>query len=173
MKNAVKSGVYVGVLSIIFVLLAYVIEPTYLAKWWFGIGILVINLGLVIYFGLQYRKEEEGYLTFKEGFLHGFVLLLVAGIIGTVFQILLYTVIDPELPQIITEAMVAQQEAMLQKFGMQGAQLDEAIEKIKEETPKNFTAGGLLKSYAFGTIFYLIISLITGAIVKKSEPEFE
>ena len=117
MKNAVKSGIYVGVFGIIINLIVYVIDPTLFIKWWFGIGLLVINLGLVIYFGLQYRKEEEGYLTFKEGFLHGFVLLLISGFIGILFSALLYNVIDPELPEILTDATIEQTRTMLENFG--------------------------------------------------------
>lgn len=173
MKNAVKSGVYVGVFGIIINLLVYVIDPTLFIKWWFFIGLLVVNLGLVIYFGLQYRKEEEGYLTFKEAFLHGFVLLLVSGFIGTLFSILLYNVIDPELPEILTDATIEQTRSMMEGFGTPSSAMDEALEKVKEDAPNNYTIGGLFKAYGFLTIFYLIISLITGAIVKKSEPEFE
>lgn len=173
MKNAVKSGIYVGVFGIIINLIVYVIDPTLFIKWWFGIGLLVINLGLVIYFGLQYRKEEEGYLTFKEGFLHGFVLLLISGFIGILFSALLYNVIDPELPEILTDATIEQTRTMLENFGTPSDAMDEALEKVREDSPNSYTFGGLLKGYGILIIFYLIISLITGAIVKKSEPDFE
>lgn len=172
MKNSVKPGIYVGVINIIIALLVYLLNPAIFAKMWFGLGIIAINIGLVIYFGLQYRKQEEGYLTFKEGFSHGFFLLLVAGLIGLVFNILLFSVIDPELSQIVTDAMVIQTESMLKGFGMQGADLDKAIEQVKADTPARFTVAGQLKSFGFSIIGYLVVALITGAIVKKSEPEF-
>ena len=72
MKDSLKSGLYVGIFGIIVSLLIYIIDPALFVKWWLGLGLIVINIVLVVYFGIQYRKNEEneGLLSFKEAYVH-------------------------------------------------------------------------------------------------------
>jgi Protein of unknown function (DUF4199) len=128
-------------------------------------------LGYGIYSGINYRNEIGGYLSFGKAFQHGFVVFAVSALISTIFNILLYTVIDPELPEKITEVAVENAQKMMEGFGMSGDQLDEAMEKTKEDTIKRYTAGGLAMSYGFTLIGCAIFALISGAIAKKKEPE--
>lgn len=172
-SHAIKSGVMLSVISIVLTLLFYLVDPTLLAKWWLGIGIFVIMLVLVVYFGSQHRKDIGGFMTFGQGWVYSFQLFVVAGLIGTIFNILLYNVIDPELPEIVGEEILAAQEAMMSNFGMPEDQLEEALEKAREDAYDRFTISGSLIGFLWGLIVYAILSLITGAIIKKKEPELE
>jgi len=170
-KHALKNGVILSGISIILVLIIYVIDVTLLAKWYVGIGVFVLSMTLVSYFGIQYRKEIGGYLGFKGSFMYSYLTFIVAGFVSTIFNILLYTVIDPELPHIILEASLENTEQILRSFGAPDSAIDEAIAKMEVDIPAQLSAMGQVKFYGWALLIYLGLSLITGLIIRKNEPE--
>lgn len=172
-NHAIKSGLIVGVISIVLTLLAYIVDSSMLAAWWFGLTVFVLLLVLVSYFGRQHREEIGGFMPFGKAWVYSMQLFIVAGIIGTIFNILLYNVIDPELPAIVADKAVENAESMMSGFGMPEDQMDEALDKTRADTIDRFTVTGSLIGFLWGLIFYAILSLITGLIIKKNEPELE
>ena len=172
-NHAIKSGIMLGVISIVLTLLLYLVDSTLLAQWWVGIGILLISIFLVVYFGIQHRKEIGGFMPFGKAWIYSIQLLIAAGLISTVFNILLYNVIDTELSGIVANQAVENTESIMRNFGMAEDQMDEALEEARTGTLDRFTVSGLLVGFLWGLIVYAILSLITGAIIKKKEPELE
>jgi len=170
-QHAAKWGSILGGVSIVLTIIAYAADYTILADWKFGIFVLVLLLGATIYAGINYRKEIGGFVSYGKAFQHGFVLLAVAGVISTVFMILLYTVIDTELPAKLTDVTIQNTEKMMESFGMPEDQMDKAMEDARERAVGQFSAIGSIKSYGFGLIFYAIVSLITSIFVKRNQPE--
>ena len=168
-QHALRFGVVVGVIGAIITLLLYVAGPAMMVKWWVGLLSLAVFIGLVIYGGISYRKEIGGYMDFGPAFMHGFVTLAVAGLIGTIINLLLYTVVDPTLPEALTEAAVEQAMSMAEGLGAPPEALDQAAENAREQTEGQFSAGGLMKQYGIGLIIYAVLSLITGLIVRRKE----
>ncbi|MEO9871118.1 DUF4199 domain-containing protein [Ekhidna sp.] len=171
-NHAIKSGLIVGVISIVLNLLIYIVNPAFLVSMWMILFFLIF-IALVSYFGIQHRKEIGGFMAFGKAWVYSMQLLVVAGIIGTVFNILLYNVIDPELPTMLADQSVENAEAMMQNFGMPEDQMEEALEKSRNDTLDRFTVTGSIVGFLWGLIVYAILALITGAIIKKKEPEFE
>lgn len=172
-NNAIKSGLIIGVISIIVTLLMYLIDPTLLASMWAGLIIFVIIISLVAYFGIQNRNEEGGFMTFGSAWIYSMKVFVIAGIIGTIFRVLLFNAIDPELTEIVVDAAVENTEAMMQNFGAPEETMEQGIEDARVRTEESLTVMGNIKGFAWGLIFYALFSLITGAIIKKNEPEFE
>jgi len=102
--------------------------------------------------------------------MYSYLTFIVAGFVSTIFNILLYTVIDPELLQIILEASLENTEQILRSFGAPDSAIDEAIEKIKVDIPAQLSAMGQVKFYGWALLIYLGLSLITGLIIRKNEP---
>ena len=171
MNHAGKHALILGGISVVLTLAAYAIDYTLLAAMSFLLISLAIYIGYGIYAGINYRNEIGGYLSFGKAFQHGFVVFAVSALVSTIFNILLYTVIDPELPAKVTEAAMENAEKMMAGFGMPEDQMEEALEKTKEDTIKRYTAGGLAMSYGFTLIGCAIFALISGAIAKRKEPE--
>lgn len=170
----IKHGIILGLISIVISLLAYIIDFTLFAKWWFGLSLLLVYLILITIFGIKYRNEEhDGYLNFKGAFLYSFLVFVVVGVLGLIFNMILFNVVDPDLPQKITDATVENTIAMMERFGVPEEQLDETVQEIRKSTPENFSPLGQAKTFLYGLIFYAVLSLITGAIIKKKEPEEE
>lgn len=169
LQHGVKFGAILGMISAILVLLIYVVEPTLMIKWWFGLIMIAVSLGFIIYAGITYRNSIGGYIDFGPAFVHGFVTFAVAGLIGTVMNLLLYTVIDPQLPEILTDAAVEQAMSMAESFGAPPEGMEQAAESARESTVDQFTPMGVIKSFFIGLIFYAILSLLTGLIVRRRE----
>jgi hypothetical protein len=169
-NHAVKWGLISAAISIIVTLLLYAIDYTLMVQIKFALFSLVIYLGLVVYAGIEYRKLEGGYLDFGKAYLHGLIILALSGLVATIFQILLYTVIDPELPAKLVDASIENTRAMMENFGAPADSIDEAIEKAKTDTEARFTMFGLAKGYIWVVVVSAVLALITGLIVKKRQP---
>jgi hypothetical protein len=170
-QHALRWGLIVGAVSIVLTGTLYAIDYTMLANWKTGIFVFALFIGLAIYAGINYRGEAGGYLTYGKAFQHAFILMAVSGLLSTIFNIVLYTIIDPELPDKLAEATMETTRAMMERFGMPEDQMDKALEDARQRTQNQFTAVGLVMSYGIGLIIYAILSSITSIFVKKNPPE--
>jgi len=172
-NHAIKSGVILAVISIVITLLIYIIDPLLMIKWWFGLISLFLAIILVSYFGIQFRNEGDGYLDFKGSFMYSMVMFIVSGLIGTLFMMFLYNVIDTDLPGRLSEATKEQTIQMMSNFGASDDVIDQTIAQAEEngDFTNPFTFMGQLKAFGIAIIIYIVLSLITGAIIRKKEPE--
>ncbi len=171
LQHAAKWGLIFGAVSIALTIIAYAVDYTMLADWKFGIFVLVLLFAATIYAGINYRTELGGFLTYGKAFQHGFVMLAVSGLISTAFMIVLYTVIDSELPAKLTEVSIENAQKMMERFGMPEDQMDKALEDARERALGQFSGIGSIKSYGFALIFYAIVASITSIFVRKNQPE--
>jgi hypothetical protein len=170
-KNALRFGAIIGLVSIGITVLLYAIDYALLVQLKVLFIMLAIYIGMVIYGGINYRKQVGGYLSYGKAFQHGFVALVVASIIGILFSVILYNVIDTELPQKLTDATVENTEEMMRNFGAPEDQLDTQLEKVRKDTEERFTALGLVKQFGIGLIINAVLAAITALFVKRKEPE--
>lgn len=168
-QHALRIGLILGVVSIILSLLFYLIDPTLFAKWWLNLIILLIVIIAIVIIGINYRKSIGGFISFGEAFKHGFVILLISGILSGAFTILLFQVIDPDLKEVVMDASIEQTEAMMEKFGVPDDQMEEALEEAETKMNESFSLGGQIKGQLWAIVFYAVLSLITGLIVRKQE----
>lgn len=169
-SHALKFGGILGIIGIVLTALVYVADYTVMATFKFILLILIVSLGFIIYSGINYRKSIGGYISFGNAFGHSFLLMMVSGAVSTVFNILLYHVIDPEMPQKLGDAIIANTQSMMESFGAPQGSIDEALDKMKGSITEQFSVGGLLIGYAKSAIWSCVLALITALIVKKSEP---
>jgi Protein of unknown function (DUF4199) len=169
-QHAIKWGVIMGGIGIALTILFYAVDYTMLADWKTGILIFLVLIGFTTFAGINYRTQAGGFLSYGEAFKHGFILMAISGIVSTLFMILMYTVIDTELPQKLMDATMEKTQAMMEGFGVPEDQMDKAMEDAKKRTEGQFSAFGAVKSYGFGLILYAIFSLITSIFVKKNQP---
>jgi hypothetical protein len=170
-QHALKWGLIIGGISIALSIVAYAVDYAMLANWKFGIFVIVMFIGLAIFAGINYRGETGGFLPYGKAFQHGLILMAVAGLISTLFTVILYTVIDPELPAKLTDVALENAEKMMESFGMPADQMDKAMEDARTRTENQFSVSGLAMGYGIGLIIYAVLSLITAIFVKKNPPE--
>lgn len=170
-NHAMKWGLIIGLLGVVVTLLMYVIDVTLFANAWTGLFLLVVFLAIISYGVIDYRKQIGGFLSFGKAWQHAFLVFIISGIIGLIFRILLFTVIDPEAAQIAIQASIEQGIAMAERFGANQAALDQAMPDIERRARESFEVSGMIKGFGWGLIFYAVLSLIAAAIGKKKEPE--
>ncbi len=173
-QAAVKPGLTIGLVSLAVTYLAYFIDSSLLGSAWFGFVAIVIFFVLIIYFGKQYRSELGGFMSFGTAFNFSFVTMIVSGIVGLIGQILLFQVIDPSLPQVLSDLAFENSMKMMESFGQNPDSLPPAtLDEIRESTANSFSLGGQLKNFGYGLIFYAIIALILAAILKKRDKSLD
>jgi uncharacterized membrane protein HdeD (DUF308 family) len=170
-QHALKWGLILGGISIALTAVAYAIDYAMLANWKFGILVFAIFIGFTIYAGINYRGEIGGFLAYGKAFQHGWITMAVSGLISTIFTLALYTAIDPELPEKLTEVSLENAQAMMESFGMPEDQMDQAMEDARKRSENQFSAQGLAMGYGIGLIIYAVLSLITSIFVRKNPPE--
>lgn len=170
-NHSVKWGIIYGGVSILVGILLYVIRYETLVELKYLLLAIIMGLGFAIYAGIDYRKSVGGYLGYWKGYLHGLILFAVSGALYTVYNILLYNVIDPGLPQILIDVSIDNVRAMMERFGAQEADIEKALEQAKTDAAGRMTIFGLVKGYMIGLIIYGFIALITAIFVKKNVPE--
>ena len=170
-QHALKWGLIVGGISIALSIVFYAIDYAMLANWKFGIFVFAMFIGLAIYAGINYRNEIGGFLPYGKAFQHGFILMAVSGLISTLFTMILYTVIDPDLPAKLTDVAMENAAKMMESFGMPADQMDQAMEDARKRTENQFSVSGLAMGYGIGLIIYAVLSSITSNFVKKNPPE--
>jgi len=170
-QHALKWGLIVGGIIIALSIISYAVDYAMLANWKFGIFVFALIIGLTIYAGINYRNEIGGFLPYGKAFQHGFILMAVSGLISTLFTVILYTVIDPDLPAKLTDVAMENAEKMMESFGMPADQMDKALEDARTRTEGQFSVSGLAISYGIGLIIYAVLSLVTSIFVRKNPPE--
>ena len=138
---ALKSGVIIGLVMLVISFLIYFIDYSLLVAAWYGFAVFVLFFGLVIYFGIQYRKEIGGFMPYGPAFQFAFVTLIVSGLISTLGNIILYQLIDPGLSELL----------------------------VKVQLENMLAFAGQIKGFGVSLIIYAIFSLILGAIIKKRD----
>jgi hypothetical protein len=173
-NHVIKWGIIIGIVGIIISLLTYVVSESLLVKWWYGLLILAVNVALIIYAGIEYRKLLGGYISYMDAFLCTLLVMLFAGILGQVFNIILYSFIDPDLPNRLVQSSIEQTEQMMTRFGAPQESIDQTIEKLKTDLPARFTITGQLKAFVtWGLGITVVISAILALIIRKKEPEMQ
>jgi hypothetical protein len=106
------------------------------------------------------RQANGDVFSFGQAFQSLFIIGVISMVIGIVWQVLLYQVIDPGYGERMLETSID----MAEQFG--GELPAEQIEQMKEQ----FTLTGQLKGGIWGIGIMALLSLIVSLIIKKNEP---
>ena len=96
--------------------------------------------------------------------------MFISYLVGIVFQILLYNIIDPSLPEVMKQLTVEMTVEMMENFGTPDEAIDAAIVGIEQGIEEGTTPLGILKSTPWGTLFIAIFALIASLFIKKNPP---
>lgn len=170
-QNAIRSGLLIGVIGIILSLLIYIVNSSLFGNTWLMLGLGVINLVLITYFGVKYRNDNGGFLSFKDAYVYAIISMVCMVVVTTVFSFVLFTVVDPGLPEIIADAAVENAESMMRSFGTPEEVMEEQLDKARQDTLDGFTTGGMIQRSGVRILINLVICLILAVIIRRKEPE--
>jgi hypothetical protein len=116
----------------------------------------------VIWGQISYKKELGGILPYGQTLLAGLLTMVFASIISSIYNYLLYTVIDPSLQE---QLRIFTEEQMISQGNVPEEQMEMALNMAaKFQTPIMMVVMGI-----FGGAFIgLIVSLITAIFIKKN-----
>lgn len=167
-KIALKYGVILGLIGIVFNLMLYSQDLHYqidLKRLLINlvIGLIFIIVGSIL--GLkEFKKKNGGFMSFGEGIKMGIGLALISSIIGMIFSYLLGEVIDPEMQEKAIEYGIG----VMREKGMSEEVINQQVERQKNQSPVINIAFGLIISIFLGFIGALFPALV----LKKSKPAY-
>lgn len=170
-SSALNYGLYLGLTLIAVTTIIYAFNLELFSNWWLGIILFLVIIGFGVVSAAKAKSLNNGFLSFKEGFSAYFITVAVGAILSGIVSIILFNVIDPDAAQFLNEKAIENAQAMMEKFGAPQAEIDKAITKMENES--QFTIGKVLQSTAIQLIFYAVIGLIVGLIMKKNDPNLE
>ena len=168
-KNGLTFGVLSGIVSALITSTIYAIDLNLFVSWWIGIVSMVIYLTISIVLLTKTKKELNGVFIFKDAFTTYFISAVIGTLIGTLFNILLFNVIDPSAQDTLKEITIKNAVAMMQKFNSPAAAINEMIAKMNESNP--YSVIELLKGSVYSVLISSIIGLIMAAFFKSKSQE--
>lgn len=100
--------------------------------------------------------------------------IALLGHFATLF--IVFNIIDPEAKQTILDLTIEQTITMTEKMGgLFGVDISstmdpEMLREMMQNQPNPMDASSILLSFIFTMIFFLIVGLISSAVIKKNEP---
>ncbi|KFF05022.1 DUF4199 domain-containing protein [Flavobacterium reichenbachii] len=164
-KNGINFGVIIGITSAFITASIYAIDLNLFVSWWFGLIGLAINLTIAIILLSKTKKQLNGVYTFKEAFTTYFIAAVIGILISTLFNILLFNVIDPGAKETVSELLIKYTAGFMQKMGTPASIINENIAKMKEHN--SFSTIELIKGCAFSIVFSAVFGLILAAFFKS------
>ena len=168
-RNGITFGVLTGILSALITATIYAVDLNLFVSWWIGVISISIYLVLGIVLLSKTKKELKGIFPFKEAFTTYFICAVIAILIGTAFNILLFNVIDPSAQDTLKEITLKNTIAMMEKFNSPPAAINDVISKMKDSNP--FSTIELLKGSVSSIVFSSIFGLIIAAFFKSKSQE--
>ncbi|SET60059.1 DUF4199 domain-containing protein [Hymenobacter actinosclerus] len=154
------TGVIVTIIS--FLQLALISDPETPVRWLSAVVMIVA----IVMAHKQFKKLNNGFMSYGQGLGIGTILTVVAGVISSIFSYVYMTFIDPSYMGRVMDLTRAKMETQ----GLDEAQIDQAMAMTSK-----FSSGPL--TIVFGilgaAIVGFIISLIVSAFTKNTRPEFE
>ena len=168
----VSVGVRYGLMTaLVWIVVDVVLRLTSLSfkvfKVYLPASLLVTIIGIVL--AHRHYKSQQRYLSWKEGFIIGLVLMLISGLTAQLFNWAYVNFIDPDY----TARMRDNMQAWMESFAnMPQEKLDETLADMSDENMKSFTKSmpkALLSTIISSTILSALVALFT----KRQPAEFE
>ena len=160
---AYTFGLYLGLLTIVGLVVQYVLG---LERNWVLSAVSIILTIVIYYYGIKaYKESNSNYLSIKQAIKVGLAMAVIGGLIGAIYAYLHYSFIQPEFIEGIRDQ--AYNDMTSGNQNMSEEQLETATSMMNIFTSAFFLATMTL---IFSMFFGLIISLITGAVMKKDNP---
>lgn len=160
-----KFGIFYGITSIIMQLFSF-----YIMEIGIGMQMILGVIMMVIFFVLAANEEKNangGFLSYGEALKTTFLTGFIGLVISTLFLIILISLIDPGLVEILKDRTIAATQSMMESFGAPEDAISDSLDKIESDMEDAFTPGKQLLNILTSSIFALIIAAIVSIFVKK------
>lgn len=169
----IKNGLIYGAITIAYLMISYSIGLDFMVGMFNTILGFVFPIGILVFIGFQVRKEFGGFVSFSDSFKSLMIVFALGAFLLMLFNHILNTAIDPDLPYKQYDIVVHNTMETLENFGTPEEAIDEtmrAFEEGRDKIHENFTIMGFIGTYMLSLVMGAIYSLIAAAITKKNNP---
>ncbi len=164
-KNGLTFGLISGVIFVLITALIYSLNINLFLSGWITFLKISIFITLAVIMILTTKKELQNNLGFKDSFTTYFLFAVTCLLVSTLFEIILFNLIDPSLKGKLKEMSIKLVADLLQKFNTPEAKINEAIKNIQNND--QFAVFQLIKGYFTYLLVSCILGLILSAIFKS------
>ena len=170
-EGVIRYGILVGGVVSAYIALLYSAGMEVFANWWYSALMYPVSIGLICYFTVQLRnKNQEDPFRFKQAFIVVLSMLMLATLVSTVWNILLFNVIDKTLAKELSVRILEETEETMEKWGAPQEAIKETMKEMRD-LPEQFKPIAQLLGWLKGGLFMAIISLICASFIKRKEPQ--
>ena len=172
--NFVREGVKVGLINSAIVLgllfgSYYISFKTFVDTQLYA-GFIPYMFLLLILFGLQLRRRNNGFLAFKECLQYAMIAYLIPTVLFAIANFILFNVIDHSLSERTFQAGIEKTRAMMLRMGAPEKDIQETLGKVSKQ--KNDTS---IKNIFLGMggdlIFSFMKSMLIAILIRREKPQ--
>ncbi len=164
--QSVQQGAAAGVILVVLKLVAYLLGIEAMTSGWLGFGQLVLVIAGMFLACTMVRKAVDGAFTFGEAFVTALVAAATTTFLGLGMDVVLGSIIDPELSSKMMEVTMQELDAS----GVFKMVPEDQVEGMLADMEWAMKPAGQALSWVLGLLFWGLISLVVGAIMKRSDP---
>ena len=164
---AINYGVYLGAITSLISIIVYGVDIDLFTAPWLGIVLFIIVVAFGAVSALNSRKLLGGFISFKQAFSSYFITIAVGTLMSSIVGIVIFTYIDPEAAIYLNEQVLILTKETMERIGLPQEAIIAAIEEASKKD--NFSLGAQTQAFVFRLVFYAVIGLIVGLIVKKTD----
>ncbi len=167
LKNHIlQYGCLLGGVSVVFGLMIYFLDMHYTQETALLYVSLAMTLSVLVIAFINYRKDNDGFMSLGEALKLGLGIAAVSAIFGVAYQILLVTVIDPDTVGKMMD--VVEMKILDENPEIPKEQLDQILAMQEKGSSPMWIA---VSGFAGSLIISFILSLVSGLILKRNRPE--
>lgn len=171
--GALKPGFILGLLFILILFIGYTVDATLLIDTKFsGLIVLGLIIGAVV-MAIQFRNSNGGHLSYGGSYSFHFISLALGALLGVLFTILLFEVIDPGLQSFLGDIILEQVVDVLEKRGESMSTINGRYDVLRDYAYNQVSAMSFMKTYIFLLVLFAIVSALVALIAKKEKPGAE
>ena len=169
-KQSVKFGLIVAAASIAYTLIIYAIDISLIISY-LAIIVSLFYIVITIIGVISVKREQQGFITFKEAFTTYFLISLIYILINTAFNKILFNVIDPAANAEIKELVIQKQEKLFENLNVPEDMAKKQPDEIRNTA--QFSIMSVIKNIFLSLLIFSIVGLIVSAIVMRRDVKIE
>jgi hypothetical protein len=165
--TAINYGIYLGGIISLITIIVYGVDLDLFINPWLGIFLFILVIAFGARSAINSRKLLGGFISFKQTFSSYFITISVGTMISSIVGIAIFTYIDSEAAVYLNEQVLILTKETMERIGLPQEDVAAAIEEASKND--NFSLGAQIQAFVFRLVFYAVIGLIVGLIIKKTD----
>lgn len=162
----VKYGLLIGLIIVVVNVLIYTIAENLLFEQFMSYTQIGLMLIIGIFAAIDKKRNNGGFISYANALGTSFGAFMLGVLILTVYNVILYFLIDPDLLNSAVSFMVQKANEAGPRGNQTQEDFEKAVQMIQEHGKRFFLFGMAMSPFIFG-FFGIIAFLISSAIIKK------